>query len=260
MKSDSEMQQLNALVDAELDLTQQLAMEARVAQDAELRAQVQALRRLHEAIRDGADYHAAPAALRARVTALGAQSVPRDADRDAAGFNSKRWFAWRPASVSLAVCALLAWGIGLSVSQQWRDERLQQEVLDGHVRATLGQRLVDVASSDRHTVKPWLSSKLDFSPPVQPVEVPGAALVGARVDYLEQRAVAALIYRQREHVVTSFVWPTRSGDSRIKLASRQGFNLAHWSQAGMTHWVVSDLNREELEALAQSLRQADPTR
>jgi anti-sigma factor RsiW len=257
MKSESAMQQLNALVDAELDLTEQLAMEARIAQDAQLRAQVQALRRLREAIRDGADYHAAPATLRSRIAALGAQAAPRH--RGAAGAAAKRWFAWRPASVSLAVCALLAWGIGLSLSQQWRDERLQQEVLAGHVRATLGQRLVDVASSDRHTVKPWLSSKLDFSPPVQPVEVPGAELVGARVDYLQQRAVAALIYRQREHVVTSFVWPTRSGDSRIELASLQGFNLAHWSQAGMTHWVVSDLNRNELEVLAQSLRHADPT-
>jgi anti-sigma factor RsiW len=128
------------------------------------------------------------------------------------------------------------------------------------VRATLGEHLVDIASSDHHTVKPWLSSKLDFSPPVPPTPFVGAVFLGGRVDYVDGRPVAALVYRQGEHVVNSFVWPTTAADSAANFTAERGFQIAHWTQAGMNHWVISDVNRAEFAAIVRGLASAEVLR
>jgi len=253
--------QLNAFMDGELDLNSQLEIEARLAHDAGLHAQVQALRGLRQVVMRHADYHAAPAALRARIEALGARpaSAPAPAPprRSAWSAAVQRWFAWRPLVASFSVVALLAIALNLALLQSGRDERLGQEVIASHVRATLTQHLVDVASSDHHTVKPWLSAKLDFSPPVPELNLPGSVFLGGRVDYLDGRPVAALVYRQGEHVVNSFVWPTTGADSRITVSAQRGFQLAHWSRGGMTHWVVSDVNKDEFTTVVRAIDRAD---
>ena len=247
MKTEFELQQLNAFVDGELELTRQLEMEARVAQDARLRAEVDALRRLRDAVRVHGECHAAPAALRQRIERLAGEG-----DMRAEGALA-RWFAWRPLALSFALVASLAAGLGVALWSTFADERLMQEAVASHVRATLSQRLVDVASSDQHTVKPWLSSRLDFSPPVAELHVAGAVFVGGRVDYLDGRPVAALVYRQREHVIDLFVWPTTQAEHRSRVATLRGFNALHWSRAGMNYWLVSDLNLDELASFMQAL-------
>jgi len=250
--------QIHAFVDGELDLTPQLEMEAQLAQDAALRAQVQSAQSLRDTVRDGADYHAAPAALRSRIQALGG-TPPQKAAAAAPG---QRWFAWRPMGLALAALGLLVWGLTLSLGL-WpssHDERLMQEAIASHARATLGQRLVDVASSDQHTVKPWLSSRLDYSPPVHEPRLPGVVFLGGRVDYLDGRPVAALVYKQHEHIVDVFVWPTLGADTPMRALSYRGFNVHHGSRAGMNYWVVSDLNPGELAVLAQSLQIAELAR
>ncbi|MBC7483157.1 MAG: anti-sigma factor [Rhizobacter sp.] len=128
-----------------------------------------------------------------------------------------------------------------------------RDVVASHVRATLGQHLVDVASSDRHTVKPWLSARLGYSPPVAELPVPGSVFLGGRVEYLDGRPVAALVYRQGEHIVNAFVWPTNAADAPTGYGFARGFQTAHWSRAGMTHWVISDLNREAFGAIVRAL-------
>jgi anti-sigma factor RsiW len=135
-----------------------------------------------------------------------------------------------------------------------QDERLLDDVVASHVRSTLGEHLVDVASSDHHTVKPWLSSKLDFSPPVAELQLPGSAFLGGRVDYLGGRPVAALVYRQGPHVVSSFIWPATGKDSRPEFAEARGFQTAHWTHGGMHHWVISDVNRGEFDAVVAAIR------
>ena len=129
--------------------------------------------------------------------------------------------------------------VAVSLNLVWlrsaQDERLLDDVVASHVRSTLGQHLVDVASSDHHTVKPWLSSKLDFSPPVNELPIPGSVFVGGRVDYLDGRPVAALVYRQGQHVVNAFVWPSSEKDSKPAFSRERGFQTAHWSSGGMTH-------------------------
>lgn len=113
---------------------------------------------------------------------------------------------------------------------------------------------MDVPSSDRHEVKPWFNGKLDFSPPTPDLEKDGFPLVGGRLDYLNGKPVAALVYSRRGHLINLFIWQnsgTESGD--IERATRQGYHLVHWSKAGMNHWIVSDLDPTELNKLAQRL-------
>jgi anti-sigma factor RsiW len=261
--------QLNAFVDGELDLAAQLELEARLADDAALRAQVERLRSLREAVRGRADYHAAPEVLRQRIAALvaaesaanapAASSARPAASEPASGIKAvlERWFAWRPLvpALGLAVAAVFVTNMVLLPARQ--DERIEQEVIASHVRATLAQRLIDVESSDHHTVKPWLSSRLDFSPPVYEPAERDSALLGGRVDYVDGRAVAALVYRHKGHVVESYVWPASQTQAPVKLAEERGFHLAHWARGGMAHWVISDLNPQEFSQLVGQLSASD---
>ena len=105
-------------------------------------------------------------------------------------------------------------------------------------------------------MKPWLSARLDYSPPVADAPVPGASFLGGRVDYLDGRPVAALVYRQRQHLIDAYVWPTTQRDAAAQALAQRGFNVVHWARGGMRFWLVSDINRDELTAFAQALAEA----
>jgi anti-sigma factor RsiW len=120
----------------------------------------------------------------------------------------------------------------------------------------MANHATDVASSNSHTVKPWFSGKLDYSPPTKDFTEQGYRLVGGRLDYLDNRPVAALVYQRSQHFINLFVWPsTENSTTKEELLARQGYNLIHWNQAGMTYWLVSELNVPELEECAQLLKQ-----
>jgi anti-sigma factor RsiW len=261
MNNTHDVQQLNAFIDGELDLKSQLEFEARLRGDAALRTQADRLRQLRTALREGADYHAAPAALRQRLGAsrpLPAAAAPRPSAGAAAAL--QRWLGWRPLAASLAMASVLAVALNLAWMRATQTDRVQDDVIASHVRSTLGQRLVDVASSDRHTVKPWLSSKLDFSPPVSELPLPGSVFLGGRVDYIDGRPVAALAYRQGQHVVNAYLWPSENKDGAAVFSSQRGFEVAHWTRSGMNHWVISDLGRDEFAAVVQALENAGVAR
>ena len=196
----------------------------------------------------------APAELRERIgTAL------KRSDATAAVLpREKRWPAW-PQWLSVGVafaCGVLASVVVIQFTPVQDDQdRLVQEVVAGHVRSLMVAHLADVASTDQHTVKPWFAGKLDFSPPVYDLAREGFALVGGRLDYIEQRPVAALVYQHRQHTLNVFVWPSSGGLSRERnLSSRQGFNLAGWKDAGMQFWAISDVSADELQTFVQLLR------
>jgi anti-sigma factor RsiW len=254
--------QLGAFVDGELDLKSRLDLEKQLAIDAALRRQVDEILQLREAVRQHADFNAAPVELRRRMAALMTPSqqkpaAPQPARAGAIGEVLQRWLGWRPLATSLSFAAVLAVAVNVLWLQSSRDERLTDDVVASHVRSTLGQHLVDVASSNHHTVKPFLSSKLGFSPPVDELQVPGSEFLGGRVDYLDGRPVAALVYKQGEHIVNSFVWPSTASDSKPSFSAQNGYLTAHWSRNGMTHWVISDVNRDEFRTVVTAIAMPD---
>jgi anti-sigma factor RsiW len=113
--------------------------------------------------------------------------------------------------------------------------------------------LTDVPSTDQHTVKPWFSGKLDYSPPVRDLAARGFTLTGGRLDYLNGRTVAALVYQRRQHTINLFVWPVEARDRNPAVSSRQGFHLVTWRKGGMEYWAISDLNEAELLEFARAL-------
>jgi len=248
MTSPVDTTRIHAFIDGELDLASRLEIEARLARDPDLRAQVDSLRALRSALREQADYHQAPDALRQRMAALA--SPPPTAP-------ARRWLSWRPLAGSLAgslaLAAVMTLALHFALLRPSADDRLLDEVVASHVRSTLGEHLVDVASSDHHTVKPWLSSRLDFSPPVHELPLPGSVFVGGRLDYLDGRPVAALVYRQGQHLVNAFVWRDSGGDSAPRFVAERGYQAAHWSRAGMAHWVISDLDPHEFRKVVAAI-------
>ena len=238
---------VHGYIDGELDLVKSLEIEQHLGACAACKVQYDQMRELGSGIRAHALYHAAPPALRARVAA----ALPREPASGA----RKPVRAWGRMAAALAFAVLLGVGFGLAWLQPAAEERLAREVVDGHVRSLMAGHLMDIASSDQHTVKPWIAGKLDFSPPVIDLAAHGYALAGGRLDYLDGRSVMALVYRRHAHVINLFVWPQGTkANSGARFDSRQGYNLAHFSGAGMAFWAVSDLNPEEFSAFVGLVR------
>jgi anti-sigma factor RsiW len=230
-------------VDGELGATEALAFERRLAEDAALRASLAELRALRTRIRIQATYHEAPQRLRDRV--LGRP-------RGAAAVLPRR-LSWWPslagAAAALSIAALVAWLAPPGLLPFERTDPRVQEALDDHLRANLGSQWVEVASSDRHTVKPWVSAKLGFSPSVPDLSEQGFELLGARLGMLQSKPVASLVYRRRQHMISVFVWPgSGAGGPPIEV---RGYHIVRFERGGMTYWAVSDLNISELQDLAR---------
>ena len=203
-------------------------------------------------IRRDVPYFAAPPSLRSRLDVLLAKPrPPRLRDR-------WRWLGAGALAGSMAT--VLAWFMGSAVLE-WREGTdLATEAVANHVRATLSNHAIEVASSDRHTVKPWLSARLDYSPPVQDLSGEGFPLTGGRIDYLDRHAVATLVYRYREHVIDVFVRPASASavrSSRAPVTSVRGFNVVRAGGAGMEWMAVSDTSAEVLTAFVARLARGD---
>ena len=133
-----------------------------------------------------------------------------------------------------AVSALAATGLVAIVLRNDDVERIQSEVVSAHLRSLQAGHLTDVISTDQHTVKPWFNGKLDVSPPVIDLTAQGFTLIGGRLDYIDARAIGAVVYRRRQHVINLFVSQTSSTERRAaKIDTIQGFNIRHWSDRGL---------------------------
>jgi anti-sigma factor RsiW len=243
---------LHPWLDGELDLVHALEMEKHSDGCGTCLAESAALRDLKSRLSNGALAFAAPPGLASRVRA----SLPAASPARPAG---EGWRPWnRPRAklgAAVFISALLAFVLGLWVLKtDFHRDSLAVEMVASHVRSLQGDHLFDVASTDRHTVKPWFTGKLDFSPPVADYSDDGFPLIGGRLDYFAGHPVAALVYRRHLHTINVFCWPVSSGESGDKSGETaktlQGFHTLFWSRDGFRFGAVSDLNPEELGQFA----------
>ena len=239
---------IHAFADGELDLTKSLEMEGHLRDCQSCTRAQQQIRRLRMSMNDPALRYAPPADFERRLRS----ALKREAKEKPA---VKIQWRWLTAAVSLAVLVLVAWATLLILNRPTPDTLIAQEVVSSHVRSLMAQHLTDVPSSDQHTVKPWFDGKLDFSPPVKDLATQGFELKGGRLDYIDNRPVAALVYQRRQHFINVLVWPAKSSSKSTTQASViQGYNLVRWTNAGMECWAISDLNLAELQQLVQLLQ------
>jgi anti-sigma factor RsiW len=206
--------------------------------------QFSALQSLRAGLRASLPYHRAPPALAARIgAALARESAPP------AKSVRPRWLAPLPAmggglAGALAGVALTLLVTGRAPVSPVGD--LRDDLIDSHVRSMMAEHLTDVRTSDQHTVKPWLSARVDVSPPVRDLAPDGFPLIGGRLDYIDGHPAAAVVYKRREHVINLFAWAFAGPDQPPRASSARGFNVITWTQGGTRFAAVSDLNAKEL--------------
>lgn len=237
---------LAAYIDGELGREESGVVRDHVAACMACRQRLVTLESLGRMVRT-APYYAAPDRLRATLAAPLARSAWKP--------QLLRWAAVLIVTASLAGSALLVRRSINAAQPADGGGTIAQDIVGSHVRATMGDHLFDVQSTDQHTVKPWFTGKLDFSPPVQDLAAIGFPLVGGRLDYVAGHAAAALVYQRQQHLIDLLIWPDASAATTLDVRSIRGFQLRHWTQRGMSFWAVSDLNDAELDQFAAALRQ-----
>jgi anti-sigma factor RsiW len=238
---------VHALIDGELDAPHSREVEAHLATCPGCAAQLRDYRVMRQALSAPALRHQAPAALRARIEG----TLP---SRRAAA-PSRRGLLKGLAMGSVLSGALAASLVGF-VMRQEEDQRILGDVVSAHLRSLQGDRLIDVQSTDQHTVKPWFNGRLDVAPPVIDLAAQGFTLIGGRLDYVDAKPVAAIVYKRRAHVINLFVAPVMGPERRATIEQLQGFNIWRWTRSDLGFWAVSDINAEELQEFGEKFEAA----
>jgi len=234
---------LHAYMDGELDLANARETERHLQNCADCRGTERVIRELRSALTSDAPAYRAPAHLRRNV---------RAALRREAKASRQSLSPWLMFATGAALAALI---VGFALFQTMRATRtdaIVDQVVANHVRSLLAAQLVDVVSSDQHTVKPWFDGKIDFAPEVHDLAAKGFPLVGGRLDYLDGKTVAALVYQRNKHAINLFITPAPANRSTSPtVTTRRGYNVVTWTNNGMKYWAVSDLNQTELRQFTQ---------
>jgi anti-sigma factor RsiW len=236
---------LHAYVDNELDLVHTLDVQRHLETCFACKEQKNSLDAMRSSLRDSNLAFRAPASLRNQVRQMIGASGGEGPSR--AGISSALLWKWLAfGSMAFAVLTILLRPMGNPGSPLLADE-----AVSAHVRSLMADHLMDVASTDQHTVKPWFDGKLDFAPDVKDFAAQGFPLVGGRLDYLNGRAVAALIYRRNKHPINVFVWPVGNASQITpKTEIIRGYSVIDQDVNGLHYCLVSDLNGKELGDLA----------
>jgi mycothiol system anti-sigma-R factor len=242
---------LHGYLDGELDAVRAAEFENHLESCPECLAELEGQESLRASLQQAQLRERAPLDLRKKVL----QSLPKPASRPRMALSlSWQWVAVA-AALLLAMSGfgwrLVSHRLDLSAQQQ-----LSAEIVDAHVRSLQVGHLSDVISTDQHTVKPWFNGKVDFAVPVRDFADDGFPLQGGRLEVINGKTVAALIYGRRKHEVNLFVWPeTNASDEAAHPSSLRGYQLIRWRKAGMEYWLASDLALPDLEVLQRLIAQ-----
>jgi anti-sigma factor RsiW len=273
-------ERLAPYIDDELDVLDHHAVKAHLAGCPTCRPKYDSGRALGDTLRQKLPTFQAPDLLRARIgNALRAEAgrgspaaaEPRESsstDPRAAATSARSWrllafaaTALFAVSTTYDIFAVRGPGPDIVQRSESVDRAIEHDLLASHVRSLMPGHLTDVASSNQHNVKPWFNGRLDYSPPVHDLSDAGFPLVGGRVDYVGNRAVAVLVYQRRQHLISVYVWPSAAdiegGAEHTPVQTRQGYHMLSWTSGGMTRWAISDLNEDELAELARLEQRAD---
>jgi anti-sigma factor (TIGR02949 family) len=255
---------MDGYLDGELDLITSQAIEQHLRDCHNCEQAYKAHTALTHAISRSAPYYKAPTGLRERIQSSlreeiaeqPTRTVAPDARPQGATKQPEPWsilfgtsWNWLALAAAIVFAAIIAWNLLPGLQRPDVEQSLATQLIASHVRSLMANHLSDVASSDQHTVKPWLDARLDFAPPVVDLANAGFPLIGGRLDYLDNRPVAALIYQRRKHFINLFVWSASdaSRKTKTKEISRQGYHLLHWIEGDFNYWAVSDVNKEDLQ-------------
>ncbi|CAN5347584.1 anti-sigma factor [soil metagenome] len=235
---------LHGLLDGELDAVNSLAMETHLKSCSACAHELYRMQQLRTILSQAGIRHAAPQGMASRIEGAldrsgdGASVVAARPDRTGKA----------PRFAGGAMTALAASIALLLVVPQMTASGTEDQLVASHVRSLLAGHLTDVATSDRHVVKPWFNGRIDFAPPVVELAGNGFPLIGGRLDYVDGRVVPAIVYRRRLHSINLFVRPagTLSLGTRL-VTQREGYSLVRWTQGGLEFWAISDIDATELE-------------
>jgi anti-sigma factor RsiW len=232
---------LHGYFDGELDAVRAAEFEKHMASCANCQASLKGLRSLRVGLQKADLYQGASIRLRSKIAEeLGSQGRG----------SSRKWKSFLVPALSMVILLIAVWAAVITQHRAY-SVRLQAELIDAHVRSLQPGHLTDVQSTDQHTVKPWFDGKLDFIPPVGDFSAQGFPLLGGRLDVIEGRNVAALVYGRRKHLINLFVWPEGKEPAVSGEGSRQGYNWLSWRAGDMQFCLVSDVSLTDLRELQQ---------
>ena len=249
-----ELMRVQACFDGEANAVEALAMEQHVAGCAECASMRDQFLAVRLALRQDATYYRVDKALRRQLgRALDTDDPAKTAWRH--GFSRIAWSTrqfWTGAASGALVtgaAAALAFFLAMPLSSS----ALVNDALSAHLRSLMANRLVDVISSNHHTVKPWFAGHADVSPAVAEFSHEGYSLVGGRVDYLDGERAAVVVYRHGAHIINVFAWPYR-GETLPSATTRNGYHLVFWHAGNLAYCAISDTALDELIGLTRLLK------
>ena len=234
--------------DGELDATHSLAVEGHLRDCPGCAAVQRRQDALKSALHSNAVQFKMPAGLRKTIVTELRQTVRPEP-------RPPFWTTWFLPLSGTAIAALLLGFFLAGGLNRAPADGLAGEIASSHARSLMANHLMDVASTDQHTVKPWLDARIDFAPPVKDFATNGFPLIGGRLDYIDTHTTAALVYKRGGHFINLFIWPVATADTPPGAAiTRRGYHLIHWTSSGMTFWAASDLNEKELMQFCEEFR------
>ena len=242
---------LHGYLDGELDAAGAADFERHLAGCKVCVAELEAQEALRGSLKRAQLFEKAPAGLREQF-----QAKKQIAEMPVRRRESDAW-KWLAAAAALVLLLYGTWRTFPGFVGDGRETRLSAQLVDEHIRSLQPGHLNDVVSSDQHTVKPWFDGKLDFSPEVRDFAAQGFPLQGGRLEVVEGRSVAALVYGRRKHIINVFLWPSAEGGKSMQSGSRQGYNWIRWNNGNFEMWAVSDVNSAELRELRDLWQSAD---